>query len=143
MGTRVPSSSMSNLLPRTIARASAKICRCPTERLLPPLAIWLSSVRRPSSSSVCREKSPEARSALFSVASSYWENGSRFSRSELVNNSGYEKQMGLMGQGWEKNRRRTHDLRYNCYVRAQRVQVDCTREYTVVVHAPLREDAAE
>ena len=47
----------------------------------------------------CKEKSPEARSALFSVASSYWENGSRFSRSEATNNSGYVKQLSAMGQG--------------------------------------------
>ena len=92
---RAPSSRMSNLLPLTIARASAKICRWPTERLPPPLAIWLSSVRRPSSSSLCREKSPEARNAPFSVASSHCENGSRFSRNEPLSNSGY---VDLVGQ---------------------------------------------
>ena len=96
-GKCAPSSRMSSLLPRTIARASAKICRCPTERLLPPLEIWLSSVRRSSSSSLCNEKSPEARRALFSAASSYWENGSRFSRSEPLSNSGCVKQKSLVG----------------------------------------------
>ena len=90
-GKHVPSSRMSNLLPRTIARASANICRWPTERLPPPLAIWPSRVRRPSSSSPCRENRPDARRALFSVASSYWENGSRFSRSKPLNDSGYMK----------------------------------------------------
>jgi hypothetical protein len=42
-----------------------------------------------------------------------------------------------------RNRGCSHDLGYNCYVRAERVQVDCAREYTVVVHATLREYAAE
>ena len=75
-----PSSKMRSLLLRTIALAKAIIWRCPTERLFPPLAISLSRVRRASSPSDCKEKSPDARNASFNVASSFWENGSKFRR---------------------------------------------------------------
>ena len=77
---RSPSSKMRSLLLRTIALANAMIWRCPTERLFPPLAISLSRVRRASSPSVWREKSPDARNASFNVASSFCENGSKFRR---------------------------------------------------------------
>ena len=75
-----PSSKISSLLLRTIALAKAIIWRCPTERLFPPLAMSLSRVRRASSPSVWREKSPEARKASFNVASSFCANGSKFRR---------------------------------------------------------------
>jgi hypothetical protein len=75
-----PSSKMRSLLLRTIALAKAIIWRCPMERLFPPLAISLSRVRRASSSSLWREKSPDARKASFNVASSFCANGSKFRR---------------------------------------------------------------
>src|SRR5271169_3232961 len=71
---------MKSLLLRTIALAKAIIWRCPKERLFPPLAISLSRVRRVSSPSVWREKSPDARKASFNVASSFCSNGSKFRR---------------------------------------------------------------
>ena len=77
---RSPSSKMSSLLLRTIALAKAIIWRWPTERLFPPLAISLSRVRRASSPSAWREKSPDARNASFNVASSFCPNGSKFRR---------------------------------------------------------------
>ena len=77
---RSPSSKMRSLLFRTIALAKAIIWRCPTERLFPPLAISLSRVRRASSPSAWREKSPDARNASFNVASSCCANGSKFRR---------------------------------------------------------------
>lgn len=79
---------MSSLLCRTIARASAMICRWPTERFPPPLEIGLSSVSRPSAAPSCSEYSPAARSASFSSASSYASNGSMFARSVPVSSSG-------------------------------------------------------
>lgn len=83
-----PSSKISNLLFLTIALARAKIWRWPTDKLLPPLEISLSSVRRASSDSVWRENSPAARSALLSVPSSCWSNGSRFLRRVPLRSSG-------------------------------------------------------
>ena len=77
---RSPSSKMRSLLLRTIALAKAIIWRWPTERLFPPLAISLSRVRRASSPSAWREKSPDARNASLSVASSCCEKGSKFRR---------------------------------------------------------------
>ncbi len=85
----VASSRMSSLLCRAIALARARICRCPTDRLPPPLEICVSRVMRPPSSSPCREKRPEARRASFSTASSNSENGSRFWRRVPLRSSGY------------------------------------------------------
>ena len=90
----VASSRMRSLLWRTIARASARICRCPTDKLLPPLEMALSSVNRPSSVSLCREKRPAARRASFRVASSCWENGSRFCLRVPLRSSGCIRKSG-------------------------------------------------
>ena len=74
----IPSSRINNLLSLTIALARANIWRWPTDRLDPPLEIWLSKVSRFSSSSDCNEDSPDARRAAFSAASSICSNGSKF-----------------------------------------------------------------
>ena len=87
---RSPSSKMRSLLLRTIALAKAIIWRCPTERLFPPLAISLSRVRRASSPSAWREKSPDARNASFNVASSFCENGSKFRRRVPANTRSFK-----------------------------------------------------
>lgn len=84
----IPSSRIKSLLCRTIARANARICRWPTDKLPPPLAIRLSSVMRPSPASPCSENRPAARSASCSTASSCAPNGSRFSRRVPLRSSG-------------------------------------------------------
>ena len=88
----VASSKMRSLLRRTIARASARTWRWPTERFAPPPAISLSSVMRESSASSCRLKSPAERSAAFRIASECSEKGSRFCRSVPLSSSGCRHQ---------------------------------------------------
>lgn len=83
-----PSSRMSILLLRQIARAKAKICLWPREKLPPPEDTGVSSVMRLSSSSDWTLSSPEALKASLSVASSYSPNGSRFSRIVPLRSSG-------------------------------------------------------
>ena len=63
-----------------MARAKARICLWPTDKLLPPLEILLSSMSCTSPTSSCSENSPAKRSASLSVKSSCSSNGSRLRR---------------------------------------------------------------
>ncbi len=85
-----PSSKISNLLCRTIARAKVMICLCPMDKLPPPFDIALSRVSLPSSVALCSENKPAARRASFNTTSSYCAKGSTFSRRVPVSNSGYQ-----------------------------------------------------
>ena len=98
--TNWPSSKMRSLLPRTIARARAMICLCPTDKLLPPPETLLSNVRRACPASSCSENSPESRSASFNKPSSFWSNGSRFCRKVPISMS--------MGWNWYEIHKNYH-----------------------------------
>lgn len=84
----IPSSNIMTLVFLTIARANARIWRCPTERLLPPPATGLSNVTLPSDISLCKATRPAARRESFRVASSCSWKGSRFSLTEPFRSSG-------------------------------------------------------
>ncbi len=85
-----PSSNISSLLPRTIARASARICFSPTDRLPPAEAMLLSKLILASPASSCSANKPAARSASFNTTSSYWSNGSKFRLRVPLMSSGCE-----------------------------------------------------
>ena len=122
----VASSSTSILLWRTIARARAMICLCPTEKLFPPAEIMLSKFK--SASRVCLnlyssnsaascsrsaapivllsspvEVKPAARRASYNVASSCSSNGSRLRRSVPLRRSGFDQNFSTIPIGTKES----------------------------------------
>jgi len=138
-----PSSRMSILLLRQIARARAKICLWPREKLPPPDDTGVSSVMRLSSSSDCTLSIPEALKASLSVASSYSPNGSKFSRIVPLRSSGCcgtgrrgHIRLPSLRAGWNEKRTYSH-------ISSERVEVDDLRYDTVVHNRTLSRDQSQ
>jgi hypothetical protein len=139
----VASSRISNLLCLTIALARAIICRCPTDRLPPPLAISESRVILFSSERRWREKRPAARRASFSVASSYWLKTSRLCRRVPLRSSGWTIWQMSYHRYHIRTKGYTHHLRNDSHIRAQSVEIQCIGRDTTVNDRSLCEDAAK
>jgi hypothetical protein len=99
-------------------------------------------MRRPSSSSLCRENSPEARRAPFSVASSNCEKGSRFSLSVPLSSSGWDHLSVQLTSRESTKYPRSYRLGNDGDARTESIQVDRAGEFVVVVYTAFGEDAA-